>query len=77
MARSLSEMVTQGKGKLDRKASSMTASWDAAKARMIKHYSEQPFGRTRIANFTSEVNAAKHRVDSAKWAENWAAKMAE
>ncbi|MDP3062445.1 MAG: hypothetical protein Q8O40_04410 [Chloroflexota bacterium] len=77
MARSLSEMVTQGKGKLERKASSMTASWNAAKSRMKAHYGEQPFGQTRKANFNREVDAATHRSDPNKWAENYAAKMAE
>ncbi|MDP3063634.1 MAG: hypothetical protein Q8O40_10580 [Chloroflexota bacterium] len=77
MARSLSEMVTQGKGKLERKASSMTTSWNAAKSRMKTNYGKQPFGPTRKANYNTEVDAATHRSDPTKWAEHYAAKMAE
>ena len=62
---------------MDRKAASMSASWAAAKARMKTGYGAMPFGPTRKSNYSSGVDAASHRVDTDKWARNWAAKMRE
>lgn len=75
--RSLEEMVSAGKAKMDRKAATMTTSWNAAKPRMKTGYGLTPFGPTRKANYSSGVDAATHRVDTEKWARNWAAKMRE
>ena len=78
MARSLDEMASVGAAKLARKAASMAASWSAAKGRMKSHYAAMPFGATRKSNYNSGVDAATyHAPDSAKWAANWKAKMAE
>ncbi len=75
--RSLPEMVAAGKAKMDRKAASMVTSWNAAKPRMKTGYGATPFGPTRKANYGAGIDAATHRVDTEKWARNWAAKMAE
>ena len=75
--RSLEEMVSGGKAKMDRKAATMRASWDAARSRMKTGYGLTPFGPTRKANYGSGVDAATFRVDTDKWARNWAAKMRE
>lgn len=75
--RTMEEMVSVGQGKLERKAPSMSASWNAAKPRMKTAYGATPFGPTRKSNYNREVDAATHRSDPAKWATNWAAKMRE
>lgn len=75
--RTLEEMVSVGRGKLERKAASMSSSWNAAKSRMKTGYGETPFGPTRKANYNAGVDAATHRVDTDKWARNWRAKMSE
>lgn len=75
--RSLAEMVAAGKAKMDRKAGTMTTSWNAAKPRMKTGYGLTPFGPTRKSNYGTGVDAATHRVDTDKWARNWQAKMAE
>jgi len=75
--RSLEEMVSSGKAKMERKAGSMSASWSAAKGRMKTGYGATPFGPTRKSNYGAGVDAANHRVDTEKWARNWRAKMAE
>lgn len=75
--RSLDEMVSAGKAKLDRKAAAMSSSWNAAKGRMKTGYGNTPFGPTRKSNYSSGVDAASHRTDNEKWARNWRAKMAE
>ena len=62
---------------MDRKAATMSTSWNAAKGRMKTGYGNTPFGPTRKANYNSGVDAATHRVDTEKWARNFAAKMAE
>jgi hypothetical protein len=75
--RSLDEMVSAGKAKLDRKAAAMSSSWNAAKGRMKTGYGNTPFGPTRKANYNTGVDAATHRTDNEKWAANWRKKMAE
>ena len=75
--RSLAEMVSAGKAKMDRKAATMSASWAAAKGRMKTGYGLTPFGPTRKSNYGAGIDAATHRVDAEKWARNYAAKMAE
>lgn len=75
--RTLAEMVSAGKAKMERKAPGMSASWAAAKGRMKTGYGLTPFGPTRKANYGTGVDAATHRVDADKWARNWALKMAE
>lgn len=75
--RGLSEMASAGRAKLDRKASSMTASWAAAKSRMKTGYGATPFGPTRKSNYNAGIDAATHRSDPDKWQRNWVAKMSE
>ena len=75
--RSLEEMVSQGKAKMDRKAGTMANSWGAAKSRMKTGYGLTPFGPTRKSNYGAGVDAATFRTDSDKWARNWRAKMSE
>jgi len=77
MPRSLDEMVSSGQAKMTRKAAQMTSSYNAAKPRMKTAYGTTPFGPTRKANYNAAIDAATHRVDPAKWATNWRAKMAE
>jgi len=77
MPRTLDEMVSVGQAKLSRKATNMSSSWNAAKGRMKTGYGAMPFGPTRKANYNSGVDAGTHRVDAAKWATNYRAKMAE
>lgn len=72
--RSLSEMASAGRAKLDRKAASMSASWTAAKARMKAGYGATPFGPTRKRNYDAGIDAATHRSDPDKWQRNWTAK---
>ena len=76
-ALTLDQMAAEGKRKMDLKASSMTASWNAAKSRMKSGFADQPFGPTRKANFNTAVDNATHRVDNDKWLKNWLAKMRE
>lgn len=75
--RSLDEMASQGKAKLDRKAGSMASSYNAAKGRMKTGYGNTPFGPTRKSNYGAGVDAANYRTDNEKWLRNWRAKMAE
>ena len=75
---SLDQMAAKGQAKLAAKASSMAASWNAAKGRMSSGYAACPFGPTRKSNFQAGINAATyHAPDAGKWAANWRAKMSE
>lgn len=74
----LEDMATKGEGKLSRKASSMAASYNAAKSRMKAHFATVGFGPTRTGNYNREVDAAVYKAPSpTKWRENWIAKMRE
>lgn len=75
--RTLAEMASAGRAKLDRKAATMSSSWNAAKGRMKTGYGLTPFGPTRKSNYGSGIDAATHRVDADKWQRNWVAKMSE
>jgi hypothetical protein len=75
--RSLDEMVSAGKAKMDRKSGSMASSYNAAKGRMKTGFGATPFGPTRKSNYNTGVDAATYRTDNDKWARNWRAKMAE
>jgi len=78
LPRSLEEMAAKGTTKLTTKASTMAASWNAAKSRMQTHYAALPFGPTRKSAFNTGVNAATYRApDPTKWATNWKAKVSE
>ena len=77
MVRSLEEMASVGAAKMNRKAATMSSSWNAAKARMKTGYGTMPFGPTRKSNYSAGVDAATHRVDVEKWQRNWVAKMRE
>jgi len=70
-------MANKGYQKLVRKAQQMANSWNAAKTRMIQHYSALPFGATRKANYQAAIQAATIRFDPDKWRRNWVAKMSE
>lgn len=73
--RTIDEMVTVGKGKLDRKAADMSTNWSAAKERMKTGFGATPFNARIKASYNREIDAATHRVDNEKWARNWRAKM--
>ena len=74
----IDQMASKGQAKLSAKASSMAASWNAAKGRMSAGYGNTPFGPTRKANYQAGISAATyHAPDANKWATNWRAKMAE
>jgi len=75
--RTLEEMARVGYDKLVRKAAQITASWTAAKNRMISGYEALPFGPTRKSNFRAGIEGATHRIDPEKWRRNWVAKMSE
>lgn len=78
MAKSLDEMASQGRAKLERKASSMASSYNAAKSRMKSGYGNTPFGPTRKSAYNAGVDGASYRApDPDKWASNWAEKMRE
>lgn len=77
MVRSLEDMAARGYAKMTAKASQMKTSWEGAKSRMKSHYSAQPFGPTRIANFSAGIDRGVYRVDAEKWKTNWIAKMSE
>jgi hypothetical protein len=72
------DMAAKGQAKLQRKAQQMTASYNAAKGRMVAGYQGAGFGPTRTQAYQAGVQAAQYRTpDPAKWARNWSAKMAE
>jgi hypothetical protein len=77
VARTLDQMASKGYTKLVNKAAQISASWNAAKARMTAGYDATPFGPTRKANYRAAIQAASHRTDPEKWRRNWTAKMAE
>lgn len=74
MPRTISEMVEKGRRKLQIKAPTMSANWDAAKTRMKTSYGALPFGPSTKAAFGAGVDAGRHRApDIEKWARNWQA----
>jgi len=74
----LASMAAKGADKLRRKATSMAASYEAAKGRAVEHFSAVGFGPTRTSNYRDGVNAATYRApDPNKWRDNWMAKMRE
>lgn len=74
----IGEMAAKGQAKLQRKAATMAASYNAAKGRMVQGYQGAGFGPTRTQAYAAGVQAAQYRApDPAKWARNWSAKMAE
>lgn len=74
----IAEMAAKGQAKLQRKAGTMAASYNAAKGRMVTGYQGAGFGPTRTQAYSAGVQAATyHSPDPAKWARNWSAKMAE
>ena len=75
--RTLEQMVAVGKAKLTDKEAAMKASWEAARARMKVGYGKTPFGPTRKSNYNTRIDTAVFRLDTEKWATNWAAKMKE
>ena len=75
--RTLEQMVSVGRAKLTAKEASMKTSWEASRARMKVGYGLTPFGPTRKANFNTGIDKAVFRLDTEKWATNWAAKMKE
>lgn len=74
----LEEMASKGEQKLRNKASSMAASWNAAKSRMSSNYTAVGFGPTKNSNYQAGItNATYHAPDPTKWRTNWLAKMRE
>ena len=74
----IEEMAAKGQAKLQRKATMMAASYEAAKTRAVQNFQAVGFGPTRTTNYQSGVQAAQYRApDPGKWARNWSAKMRE
>ncbi len=74
----IADMAAKGQAKLQRKAGTMAASYNAAKGRMVTGYSAAGFGPTRTGAYRDGVQAANYKSpDPGKWARNWSAKMAE
>ena len=71
------DMAARGHQKLARKAAQMSASWSAARGRMVTNFQAVGFGPTRTQNYSAGVQAAQHRNDPDKWQRNWSQKMAE
>ena len=75
---SIAEMAAKGQANMARKATQMTTGYNAAKTRMVAGFQAAGFGPTRTKNYSDGISAAKYVApDAAKWAKNWAAKMAE
>jgi len=75
MVRTLEEMVSTGRGKMERKATTMKSNYEAAKGDMKSHYDALPFGPTMKANYKAGIDTAQYRVDADKWARNWRARV--
>ena len=74
----IADMAAKGQAKLARKATTMAASYAAAKGRMVAGYQGAGFGPTRTQAYQAGVQAAQYRApDANKWARNWSAKMSE
>jgi len=74
----ISEMAAKGADKLRRKASTMAASYEAAKGRAVSEFSAVGFGPTRVAAYRDGIAAARYIApDPEKWSRRWSAKMAE
>jgi len=72
------DMAARGQAKLQRKATQMSASYNAAKGRMVAGFQAVGFGPARTAAYQAGVQAATYRApDPNRWARNWSAKMAE
>lgn len=77
-AKSLAEMVAQGRAKLADKQATMVSSYNAAKSRMVEGYNAMPFGPTRKSAYSTGIQRATYRApDPDKWAKNYQAKMSE
>lgn len=76
MAKSLEEMASKGKKKMDNKSSSMKTNYDAAKHMMKRRYGELPFGPQTTANYNKGVDDADYTApDTDLWKEKWMAAM--
>ncbi|KKN22110.1 hypothetical protein LCGC14_0918580 [marine sediment metagenome] len=74
----IAEMAAKGQKNLARKAVQMASGYAAARARMTAGFAAAGFGPTRTKNYSDGIAAATYVApDAAKWAKNWAAKMAE
>ena len=70
--RSLQEMASEGARKLQNASSTMAASYDAAKGRMVSNYNATPFGPNTKAKYANGIQNARFRVpDVNKWQTNW------
>ncbi len=74
----IAEMAAKGQAKLQRKSGQMATSYAASKGRATQNYAAAGFGPTRTQAYNAGVQSAQYKApDPAKWARNWAAKMAE
>lgn len=68
MAKSLDEMVSKGRRKLEKKVPVMARNWENAKPDMKRSYSELPFGEGTKSAYAAGIDAAVyHTPDVAKW----------
>ena len=73
----LDQMATKGKKALDRKAPTMKAGYDAAKADMKTSFNALPFGTLTKRAYDAGIDDAEYRTpDTDKWARNWRRKVA-
>jgi len=67
-ARTLEEMATKGRRKLEAKAGVMKEKYDGAKARMKASYAELPFGPLTKRAYNAGVDGGEYRApDPARW----------
>ena len=55
----IEEMAAKGQAKLQRKATTMAASYEAAKTRAVQNFQAVGFGPTRTSNYQAGVQAAQ------------------
>jgi len=76
MAKSLEEMASKGKEKLDRKSTSMAKNFNDSKTKAKKNFGEQPFGPQTTENYNKGMDAAVYvQPDTDEWKESWMAAM--
>lgn len=74
--KTLEQMISAGRAKMARKASSMVTNYGNAKTRMKTNYGATPFPGTWKTNYGTGVDAPEnaYHVDADKWATNFGAK---
>jgi len=78
MARTLDEMVSKGKRKLEAKKEDMKEMYRDAREHMIEAFKKLPFGdkiKKHYEKMIREVAADNYYVDPEKWGRNWKRKI--